>query len=237
MTAPRRNVERVDRIVEASAELLSQRGYRRVTVEEIASRAGVSKSSVYLHWNTKDEIFYDALDREFTEVTCRVVEHVRRDPAEVLAHRTAVNLLRLIADRPLLQALLIDDRATLGTLRPAKSAILRARIADTDELMDRYLFALRRNCLLCPDVDPRIMRKAILEILRGMTCSVQTKPLDETRCAALSRVVTVTVRRAFEPGGVPEAERICGAAAEVFEAFKEFMEPDETLRSEPSVAL
>ncbi|SEL93530.1 TetR/AcrR family transcriptional regulator [Nonomuraea pusilla] len=242
MTARRRDVERVDRIVDAAAELLPERGYRRVTVEEVASRAGVSKSSVYLHWNTKDEIFYAVLDREFTVLAQAAVDQVRRDPAEVLAHRTATNLFHIVACRPLLQALLVDDRTTLGPLRPAKSAVFRSSLANLNELLYRYLHALRINGLLCSEVDPRIMRKATCEMLRGMTFSAVAnstgaKPLAETRLAKLSQVVAVTVRRAFEPGGVPELDRINAAAAEVFKAFDELMPAEETMRAERPVAL
>nr|ACS83759.1 TetR transcriptional regulator [Nonomuraea sp. WU8817] len=237
MTARRRDVERVDRIVDAAAELLPERGYRRLTVEEVASRAGVSKSSVYLHWNTKDEIFYAVLDREFTVLAQAAVDRVRRDPAEVLAHRTAANLFQIVACRPLLQALLVDDRTTLGSLQPAKSAVFRASLANLNELMYRYLHALRINGLLCPEVDPRIMRKAISEMLRGMTFSAGAKPLAETRLAKLSQVVAVTVQRAFEPGDVPELDRINAAAAEVFKAFDELMPAEETMRAERPVAL
>ncbi|WP_181448650.1 TetR/AcrR family transcriptional regulator [Nonomuraea aridisoli] len=237
MTVPARgNAERVDRIIDASAELLSQRGYRRVTVEEIASRAGVSKSSVYLHWNTKDEIFYDVFDREFTVLAWAAVDHVRRDPIQVLAHRTAVNLMRIITERPLLKALLIDDRLTLGSLRPEKSPVILSRLAAGKELMYRYLGALRRHHLLCPEVDPHIMRTATCEMLRGMAFSAGPQQ-EGLRSSELARCVMVTVQRAFEPRTVPEPDWISHAAAEVFEAFDELMEPGQPMHVERSMAL
>ncbi|MCX2951566.1 TetR/AcrR family transcriptional regulator [Lentzea sp. NEAU-D7] len=216
----------MSRIVGASAELLGQRGYRRVTVEEIASRAGVSKSSVYLHWNTKDEIFYDALDREFTVLACTVVEHVKRDPAEVLAHRMAVNLLRIFVDRPLLQALLIDDRVVLGSLQPAKSPILCSRTDAIGEFASRYITALQLNGLLCPEVDPCIVREATWEMLRGMTLSAVSCSADKRE---LERAVTVTVRRAFEPPGVPTQAQVTAAAGVVLDDFDELVQPEQNV--------
>jgi len=237
VTAPSRNVERIDRIVDASAELLSQRGYRRVTVEEVAGRAGVSKSSVYLHWNTKDEIFYDVLDREFTGLACAIVDLIRRDPVEVLAHRMAVNLLRIIAGRPLIKALLIDDRVILGPLLPAKSEPFRMRLAVEGELMWRYLGVLQRNLLLRLDADLCVMRKATCEMLRGMFLSMDSKTLEGSCCEELSRVMMMTVQRAFEPEAPPPVARITAAAVEVLEAFEELMQPETVVCFERSVSL
>ncbi|WP_307815445.1 TetR/AcrR family transcriptional regulator [Planobispora rosea] len=237
VTSSRSNAERVVRIIDASAELLLQRGYRRVTVEEVASHAGVSKSSVYLHWNTKDDIFYDALDRECAALVCEAVDRVRRNPAEILAHRMAANLLRIILDRPLLRALLMGDQAILGSLRHAKSSALRSRTAAIDELIHRYLSALQKNQLICPDIDLRITRKAVWEMLRGMIFSAGTEPLGKPRSAELAQVMTVTVRRAFEPRGVPGIDRITAAAAEVFEAFDELIPTAENLDFERPMVL
>ena len=40
------------RIVRAATELLSERGYRRTTVDDVAEAAGVAKGTVYLYFKT-----------------------------------------------------------------------------------------------------------------------------------------------------------------------------------------
>ena len=44
--------------------LLVSFGYRRVTVDEVARRAGVGKGTVYLYWPSKWELFAAVLTRE-----------------------------------------------------------------------------------------------------------------------------------------------------------------------------
>ena len=55
-----RSRESVDVIVEASAQVLQEHGYRGATTNRIAERAGVSVGTLYQYFNNKDEIF-DAL--------------------------------------------------------------------------------------------------------------------------------------------------------------------------------
>ena len=40
---------RADRILDTARELLLLWGYRRVTIDELARRAGVGKGTIYLH--------------------------------------------------------------------------------------------------------------------------------------------------------------------------------------------
>jgi AcrR family transcriptional regulator len=45
----------------AAMELLSEVGYTRLSMEKVASRAGVSKASLYLRWPNKEALAFDAL--------------------------------------------------------------------------------------------------------------------------------------------------------------------------------
>jgi AcrR family transcriptional regulator len=55
-----RSRESVDVIVEASAQVLQEYGYKGATTNRIAERGGVSVGTLYQYFNNKDEIF-DAL--------------------------------------------------------------------------------------------------------------------------------------------------------------------------------
>ena len=55
-----RSRESVDVIIEASAQVLQEYGYRGATTNRIAERAGVSVGTLYQYFKNKDEIF-DAL--------------------------------------------------------------------------------------------------------------------------------------------------------------------------------
>ena len=47
-------------VLEATSAVLDERGYERLTVEEIATRAGVHKTTVYRRWPTKALLVEDA---------------------------------------------------------------------------------------------------------------------------------------------------------------------------------
>jgi AcrR family transcriptional regulator len=47
-------------VLQAAAELLTEVGYDKMSVEEVAARAGVHKTTVYRRWPTKAELTADA---------------------------------------------------------------------------------------------------------------------------------------------------------------------------------
>jgi AcrR family transcriptional regulator len=67
----RRNEAGRRAILDAALELCGELGYRRVTIEAIAARAGVSKKTIYRWWPSKGAVMLEALD----EVATTVAEH------------------------------------------------------------------------------------------------------------------------------------------------------------------
>jgi AcrR family transcriptional regulator len=48
-------------IVDATLELLAERGFQAATMDEIAARAGVGKNTIYRRWTSKEELIVDAI--------------------------------------------------------------------------------------------------------------------------------------------------------------------------------
>ena len=59
--APRETVK--DAILDATDRLLARYGYRKMTVEDIASEAGIGKGTIYLHFSSKEEVVLSHVDR------------------------------------------------------------------------------------------------------------------------------------------------------------------------------
>ncbi len=55
-------------ILEATVDLLRERGLREVSVDEIARRAGVSKATIYRWWESKEAVALDAFLSEVARV-------------------------------------------------------------------------------------------------------------------------------------------------------------------------
>ena len=67
-----------DRILDAAERLLARFGYRKMTVEDIATEAGIGKGTVYLSFPSKEEVVLCTVDR----IVDRVCEAMRREAAK-----------------------------------------------------------------------------------------------------------------------------------------------------------
>jgi len=75
-----------EQIITALGELSRTRGFYRVTVDELAARAGVSKRTIYRHFRSKDEIVEALMDRFMLHMAGRLEQIINsgRNPAEIL---------------------------------------------------------------------------------------------------------------------------------------------------------
>jgi AcrR family transcriptional regulator len=60
------------RILDAAYELFYQRGFGRVSIDEIAAFAGVTKRTLYYHFESKDELLASALELQHELATTRI---------------------------------------------------------------------------------------------------------------------------------------------------------------------
>jgi AcrR family transcriptional regulator len=93
-------------ILDATLELLAERGFHATTMDAIAERAGVGKNTIYRRWSAKDDLIIDAFSH-FTadlelragpgdDVYARLLDHSRslsRLYADPLASRLIPGLL------------------------------------------------------------------------------------------------------------------------------------------------
>lgn len=59
--------DRQDAILDAAFHLFAGYGYRRVSMEDIAARLGLSRTALYQHFRSKDDIFRSLAGRHFAE--------------------------------------------------------------------------------------------------------------------------------------------------------------------------
>jgi AcrR family transcriptional regulator len=85
-----RNPETDSRITGAAAQLMVERGYDKMTVDEVAERAGVGKATVYRRWPSKGELAVAAISEilmtEFPEPdTGSIVSDLREGISNAIA--------------------------------------------------------------------------------------------------------------------------------------------------------
>ena len=121
--------ERREQLLDVSRRLFAEKGFDGTSVEEIASRASVSKPVVYEHFGGKEGIYAVVVDREVQALTTVLTDALTSGGhPKVLLERTALALLGyietstdgfriLVRDSPVAQATgtfssLIGDVAT-----------------------------------------------------------------------------------------------------------------------------
>ena len=73
-------------IVDATLDLLSDVGFQALSIEAIADKAGVAKTTVYRRWPGKDELVLDALSRLKGPIRTPPGDDVRADLIFLLEH-------------------------------------------------------------------------------------------------------------------------------------------------------
>ncbi|GAA2601484.1 TetR/AcrR family transcriptional regulator [Streptomyces tubercidicus] len=130
------------RILDSARDLVVEHGVRKVTIAEIAAAAGVGKGTVYLYWETKEDLFVGLAAREVLGWIDTVTTRIGQDPHTVLPRHLAPLLIRTTHGNPWLRWLRSDDSALRQLLhRPA----------------DQERFA---------DASPSAMGNAVITILR-----------------------------------------------------------------------
>jgi AcrR family transcriptional regulator len=151
--ARRRDPDRRERILEAAADLVAERGYHEVGMTDIGAAAGITGSAIYRHFDGKSDVLATMFDRVIDDLSAGAAEIAESDAEPLAALRALIGgqIRFVIDDRTLAQVyyhevanLPAEDRRRLrrkqrlyleewvhqlASLRPgASDAELRARV-------------------------------------------------------------------------------------------------------------
>ena len=129
-----------ERILDAAERLLGRYGYRKMTVDDVASEAGIGKGTVYLSFPSKEEVVLATVDR-IVDAVCDEMERIRSSgrPAPecltgMLVARVLVRFDRVSGYRERLDDLLGAIRRSLLERRrlhfERETAVLAAAVRD-----------------------------------------------------------------------------------------------------------
>ncbi|MFF9478645.1 TetR/AcrR family transcriptional regulator [Streptomyces sp. NPDC014733] len=213
---------RGERILRVAGELLVSWGYRRVTIDEIAHRAGVGKGTVYLHWKTKDALLLAVLLDSKNAALRRQLARQRECPLETLPSRMARGYFHDFLTSPVLRALHTDDTNVLGRLNDIATVELADLMDRTNDAVLRHLEILRTHGLVRNDLATTDQLYTFTAVLSGFfTTEVlldgRAPETAESRADLLAR----TLRAALEtpagsvtdPGDLPGVRAAATLAA------------------------
>lgn len=151
-------VETERAILQATREILAREGVRGLTVEGVAARAGVAKTTIYRRYRSKHELALAVLLDMVRQVVA--VPELDDTRAELIAFvQGAVKILGSTLMGRVMQGL-VSDLATDPELAKAfREQVVAARLAEVRRLLDR---GIQRG-----DVDPDVDCELAHELLFG----------------------------------------------------------------------
>ncbi len=104
------------RVLNAAKDLFLHYGFDKTTMNDIARQAGVSKSTIYLRWNKKEDLFDTLIWRESKDYTEEWIQRVENDPNGGTYGRWMRHALEAFFDNEFLRVLYKQDRRMIGNM-------------------------------------------------------------------------------------------------------------------------
>ena len=151
-------------ILDAAAELVAERGFADVRMDDVATRAGVAQGVLYLRFAGKDALLVAIVRRELALATRTTAAAVAADPHGGMLSRLFVHSVGALRSRPALLRFYRDDPAPLGRLARGRDDDHRPRAL----LGAALILDLQRAGLVHPDLDPDALAANLTVWSRGL---------------------------------------------------------------------
>ena len=155
-----------DAILDSAAALFSRRGYHAIGIRELADSVGLSTSTLYHYYATKQDILYAVIGRFLREFADTLVAGLRDTsvPARARLERavtdhvvlTVTRREELLAGNPVLNALTAEQQAGIAALRRSYRDAVRDVIAEGAAAGQFHV------------TDPLVTAMAMLDMLDGI---------------------------------------------------------------------
>lgn len=169
-----------DLILDAAEKVFREKGFHLATLDEIASRAGVAKGTIYLYFEDKLDLFLSAIERRFRQLIGEL-EGIRSrfdDPVEAVEGMidvlfkfasSAERLIRHITPEKLRK----PPPGKLGV--KAHMEMVREKIfKPTEEVVEVLSECVREGQargVFKGEIDPKLAAVALISMIRGVVFS------------------------------------------------------------------
>ena len=79
-TRTKRSTATKDLIIEAAASLLASKGYEATSLDEVAAVAGITKATIYYHFDSKEAVYWAVVAPNVAKTLLRAEDAVERNP-------------------------------------------------------------------------------------------------------------------------------------------------------------
>jgi AcrR family transcriptional regulator len=165
-SAPRRGRPGYDleSLLAVAVTVFNERGYDGTSMEDLSRSLGISKSSIYHHVDSKEDLLALALDRALDSLFC-VADEVKAsgEPAIVRLEHLVRGSVQVLADRLPYVTLLLRARGNTGT---ESEALARRR--DFDQIVAELVAEAEQDGDIRPDVDPAVTARLLFGLVNSL---------------------------------------------------------------------
>jgi len=160
------SAEKRDAILRAATKVFAQNGYFQSQVADVAKVAGVAAGTVYLYFQSKDDLLVSIFERTMREALGRVRAAVAdtNDPAERLRRFARLHLSGLGRDRNLAIVFQVELRQSTKFMERFSSTLLRDYLGMIREAIESG----QRHKLFRADVKATVAAKMFFGVLDEM---------------------------------------------------------------------
>src|SRR5262249_38086935 len=189
-TRPGRRARSEDAILDSTRELLAEVGVRGLTIEAVAARSGVAKTTIYRRWRDKNELALAAVWADLLSTT-QAGDNVGDTRAELLGFlEPVIAILRSPLPRDGIRGLTSEIAQNPDLSRNYRERIIEPRLDQLAAVVSR---GVERGDLRS-DTDVRLAHELLIgPVLYRLLYSAQ--PLDD----GLGSRIVDAVLRAFSP--------------------------------------
>jgi AcrR family transcriptional regulator len=154
----------LESLLAIAVAVFNERGYDGTSMEDLSRRLGISKSSIYYHVDSKEDLLALALDRALDGLF-RVADEVqaRTEPAIVRLEHLVRGSVQVLAERLPYVTLLLRAR---GNTSIERTALARRR--EFDQIVADLVAEAERDGDIRPDVDPAITARLLFGLVNSL---------------------------------------------------------------------
>jgi AcrR family transcriptional regulator len=187
-----RSVESHQAILEATLELMAKDGIQGTSIEAIAARAGVGKTTIYRRWSSKEDLMVDALSEVHMQLKLVDTGNLRADLTALL--KEMLQHLEQETSHPLMGELMFRVLGEAKT-HPEFFQVLHDRVyAPRLQQMDRFIRQAQARGELRQDLDAIFVASLIVGPLLYCVLVSQAAPSPYTTDDLPGQIVDAVLR-------------------------------------------
>jgi AcrR family transcriptional regulator len=172
----RRGKETRARLLQAATSVLAHRGFERATLDEIVHEAGFSKGAFYVHFESKDDLFWAMLEERISRQQEAFRQAVDYDESMDYNVRTILSaVFGLLGDDELWGSLFMEFHAHAGRNEAVRRR-LSAMYESWRQLIIDILRVSHETGRMRKDVDLELMATILVAAVEGSIIQARLAP-------------------------------------------------------------